>query len=164
MSPAGSTRSSATSELGSAPTIVAGTWLWSSNCTYTWRARRMSAPSPLVTTCALVAISPFDDTTKPDPRPAPPPWGASGLALPANSLITVTTPGERAPVDRLRVEVASGQRLERSRPGSVDAGGAWLAVVDELPLPPEPPQPARASAASAAAGMPRAQLTPAARR
>ena len=55
----------------------------------------MLGPSPVVTTCALVAISPLEDTTKPEPRPACPPWGANGPPPPAaNSLITVTTPGE----------------------------------------------------------------------
>ncbi len=55
----------------------------------------MLEPSPLVTTWALVAISPLGDTTKPEPSPARAPCGARGFALPppANSLITVTTPG-----------------------------------------------------------------------
>jgi hypothetical protein len=85
--PAGSTRRSATSENGSNPTIFAGTWLSSLKCTKTWSALRIAAPSPLVTTCALVAISPSPEITKPEPRPdcAPPPRPV---------LMIVTTPGD----------------------------------------------------------------------
>ena len=56
--PSGSIFSSATSANGSKPLTSAGTWLPSAKRTKTFEALRMSAPSPLVTTCALVAISP----------------------------------------------------------------------------------------------------------
>jgi hypothetical protein len=53
-------------------------------------ALRMSAPSPLVTTWALVAISPSPEMTKPEPRPA-------ASLLPGADrpvAMTVTTPGD----------------------------------------------------------------------
>jgi hypothetical protein len=50
----------------------------------------MSGPSPLVTTCAFVAISPLPEMTKPEPRPAS--LGPEPLPRPVE--ITVTTPGD----------------------------------------------------------------------
>ena len=90
MSPLGSIFSSATSAKGSKPFTWAGTWLPSAKRTKTFEALRMSGPSPLVTTWALVAISPVPESTKPEPRPA-------ALLLPGAArpvAMTVTTPGD----------------------------------------------------------------------
>ena len=65
--PDGSILSSATSALGSSPTIFAFTRLPSENSTYTSFARSRSGGSPVVTTCALVAMWPSPSSTKPDP-------------------------------------------------------------------------------------------------
>ena len=89
-------RSSAMSAFGSAPTILAGTWLPSANSTNTLRARRMAWPSPVVTTCALVATSPSPLTTKPEPTPpppSPPPPSAESTPPEPKTEMTVTTPG-----------------------------------------------------------------------
>ena len=51
----------------------------------------MAAPSPLVTTWALVAISPLPEMTKPEPRPAAVPV-LPGVESPV--AMTVTTPGD----------------------------------------------------------------------
>jgi hypothetical protein len=51
---------------------------------------RIAAPSPLVTTWALVAISPEPEMTKPEPRPALPPERPPDRPLE----MTVTTPGD----------------------------------------------------------------------
>ena len=88
--PLGSIFSSATSAKGSKPFTWAGTWLPSAKRTKTFEALRMSGPSPLVTTWALVAISPVPESTKPEPRPA-------ALLLPGAArpvAMTVTTPGD----------------------------------------------------------------------
>ncbi len=95
-SPPVSIRSIAMSAFGSAPTILASTWLPSANSTKTWLARRARDPSPWVTTCALVAISPSALSTKPEPTPPPPspppPSTESRLSSPKSDT-TVTTPG-----------------------------------------------------------------------
>ena len=67
----------------------------------------MSGPSPLVTTCALVAISPSPESTKPEPRPAAlllPGVGQAGRDDGHHA-------GRLALVDAARVEAAA-----RSRP------------------------------------------------
>ena len=87
--PAGSMRRRATSEKGSKPTMRAGTWLRSRNRTKTDSARRMSEPSPVVTTWAFVATSPRAFSTNPEPWPAPLP--PPSLCRPV--LMIVTTPG-----------------------------------------------------------------------
>jgi hypothetical protein len=86
VSPAGLSFSSATSELRSSPTTLAGTRLPSENVTYTASARSSSGGS-LRITCAFVATKPSPSSTNPEPSPPRP-------SSPVSALI-VTTPGAR---------------------------------------------------------------------
>ena len=95
-SPSGSTFSSATSASGSYPRTSASTWLPSANSTKTCLASLRSGTSPVVTTWALVAISPSPLRTKPEPTPLSPPWSSPSepRLAPSNTETTVTTPGD----------------------------------------------------------------------
>ena len=96
--PSGSTLISATSASASKPLISAGTRLRSPNSTKTCLASCGVPPPfrwpPLVTTWALVTMSPSLSTTNPDPWPAEPPPPRTSLVLPSKTESIVTTPGE----------------------------------------------------------------------
>ena len=97
--PLGSTLISATSASASKPTMWAGTLLRSPNSTKTcfaaWGVPPPLRRPPLVTTWALVTMSPSLSTTKPEPCPAePPPPPSSEFPLESKTEMIVTTPGE----------------------------------------------------------------------
>jgi hypothetical protein len=64
----------------------------SANSTYTLRASRRFGTSPVVTTWALVAMSPSPLSTKPEPTPLLESCRSASVSAP-NSETTVTTPG-----------------------------------------------------------------------
>ena len=109
--PSGSTFSRATSANGSKPRIFASSTLRFENSTKTSSAGMREPFDSSVTTWALVTISPFSSSTKPEPS-APP-------AAPKTERI-VTTPGEASAVDLGRVEAGRGG-LDRQFGGTCGA-------------------------------------------